>query len=140
MKIPQSFRRGAAHLFGAAVGTRTAAYDAGLLPVHRVPGLGVISVGNLRVGGSGKTPVAMFIAQQLQDSGIQTALLLRGYKGTLERTGGLVSLGNGPTVDWLKACTEAMTPDRVRNVPRIVRANVVITRMKFHACNMPRLR
>jgi tetraacyldisaccharide 4'-kinase len=107
LKIPQSFRRGAAHLFGAAVGTRTAAYDAGLLPVRRVPGLGVISVGNLRAGGSGKTPLAMFIAQQLQDSGIQTALLLRGYKGTLERTGGLVSLGNGPTVDWTAAGDEA---------------------------------
>jgi tetraacyldisaccharide 4'-kinase len=107
LKIEKSIKRGAAHLFGAAVKTRTAGYDSGLLPVCRVPGMGVISVGNLRAGGSGKTPLAMFIAKQIQDAGMQTALLLRGYKGALEKAGGLVSLGTGPMVDMEAAGDEA---------------------------------
>ncbi|MCP4200001.1 MAG: tetraacyldisaccharide 4'-kinase [Proteobacteria bacterium] len=128
MKVPQSFKRGAAHLFGAAIRTRAAGYDAGLFPVRRVPGLGVISVGNLRVGGSGKTPLAMFIAKQLQDSGIQTALLLRGYKGALERSGGQVSLGSGPMVDWTAAGDEAyMAALRLNGVQVWVGHNRVAT-------------
>ncbi len=44
----------------------------------------------------------------------------------------------GPIADWVKLCTETMTPERVRNVPRMVRANVAITSTKFQACSMPR--
>lgn len=39
----------------------------------------------------------------------------------------------------MNECTDATTPERVRNVPRMVSANVAITSTKFHACNMPRL-
>ena len=39
----------------------------------------------------------------------------------------------GPTTDKLNACTEAITPERVRNVPKIVREKVTITRTKFQA-------
>ncbi len=94
-------------MFGAAVKTRSAGFDAGLLPVFRVPDIRVVSVGNIRAGGSGKTPVAMYLAQKIQDAGVQTALLLRGYKGALEHTGGLVSLGAGPLVEVESAGDEA---------------------------------
>ena len=39
--------------------------------------------------------------------------------------------------DWVNEWTEAIVPDRVRNVPRIVRAKAVITSTKFHACSAP---
>ena len=39
----------------------------------------VISVGTLRVGGSGKTPVVAYIAQMLLDGGERPAILTRGY-------------------------------------------------------------
>ena len=51
---------------------RTTAYD---------PGLPVISVGNLTVGGSGKTPVAREILRLLRDSGVDAHGLSRGYGG-----------------------------------------------------------
>ena len=38
----------------------------------------------------------------------------------------------------VKACTEAMTPERVRNVPRMVRLNVAHTSDRFQTRNMPR--
>ena len=44
----------------------------------------------------------------------------------------------GPTADWLKAWTEAMTPERVMKVPKMVRAKVTMMRMKFHACSIDR--
>ena len=45
---------------------------------------------------------------------------------------------HGPTWPSLKACTLLMTPERVRKVPRIVRLNVAITRLRFQTRNMPR--
>ena len=46
----------------------------------------------------------------------------------------------GPTTPSVNACTESMTPERVRNVPKMMSANVDITRAKFHACSIPRRR
>ncbi len=46
----------------------------------RSPGCLVISVGNLTVGGTGKTPVVEFLARTLQDRGRRVAILSRGYK------------------------------------------------------------
>ncbi len=69
-----------AWIYGALVGTRNSLYDAGLLPAHPL-GLPTISVGNLTVGGTGKTPVSAWVAQQLLASGVRPAILLRGYAG-----------------------------------------------------------
>ncbi|HEY2445974.1 MAG TPA: tetraacyldisaccharide 4'-kinase, partial [Rhizomicrobium sp.] len=41
----------------------------------------IVCVGNLTVGGSGKTPIAMALAQLLQAKGVPVALLSRGYRG-----------------------------------------------------------
>lgn len=86
-------------LFGLGVGLRQRAYDGGHALIHRIEDVKVISVGNLRAGGSGKSPVAAFIAGWISRRGISTALLSRGYGGSMERRGGLVSGGEGPLVD-----------------------------------------
>jgi hypothetical protein len=44
----------------------------------------------------------------------------------------------GPIEDWLKAWTDSTTPDRVRNVPRIVRQNVATRSDRFHTRSIPR--
>lgn len=66
-------------LFGAGVAARSALYGAGLLRPTRVEGLRVVSVGNLTVGGSGKTPVVRFLAEALRARGRSVAILSRGY-------------------------------------------------------------
>ena len=48
------------------------------------PGVPVISIGNLTVGGSGKTPVAREILRLLRAAGVDTHALSRGYGGSLE--------------------------------------------------------
>ena len=45
---------------------------------------------------------------------------------------------HGPMLDCENACTELMTPERVRNVPRIVRQNVASTSDRFHTRSIPR--
>ena len=45
---------------------------------------------------------------------------------------------HGPIDDVLNACTELSTPERVRNVPRIVRQNVAITSDRFQTRSIPR--
>lgn len=66
--------------YRAAVALRNAAYDRRVLrswPLPR-PALGV---GNLAVGGVGKTPVAAFLAGELLRRGARPGILLRGYRG-----------------------------------------------------------
>jgi tetraacyldisaccharide 4'-kinase len=43
-----------------------------------------ICVGNITTGGSGKTPITLFLAEKLQDKGYRIAIILRGYKSKQE--------------------------------------------------------
>ena len=65
-------------LYGFSVRVRRNLYEMGLLPSYRFQQR-VISVGNLTVGGTGKTPLVILIAQWLQKKGIKSAILTRGY-------------------------------------------------------------
>ena len=67
--------------FGAAGALRTRLYARGLLRRQSLAGP-VISVGNLAVGGRGKTPLVAHIAALLCDAGQRVAILSRGYGGT----------------------------------------------------------
>jgi tetraacyldisaccharide 4'-kinase len=85
-------RRALGGLFGAAARLRLAAYRRGLLRRHRLAGP-VVSVGNLSVGGSGKTPVVQRVAEMLRDEGRPVAILSRGYGGRFHGDVLLVSDG-----------------------------------------------
>lgn len=65
-------------LFGGVVRARARAYRAGWLETVRVP-VPVLCVGNPTVGGSGKTPVTLWLAERLKDQGRRPALVTRGY-------------------------------------------------------------
>jgi tetraacyldisaccharide 4'-kinase len=60
--------------------TRAMAYRRGWLPVTDLP-LPSVAVGNLTVGGSGKTPIAMWIARYYAERGQVPGIVLRGYGG-----------------------------------------------------------
>lgn len=65
--------------YAAAVHLRGALYDLGLLRAERVEGLRVVSVGNLNVGGTGKTPAVLHLAELLVQAGRKVGILTRGY-------------------------------------------------------------
>lgn len=67
-------------LFAAGTGVRNALYDLGLLRSERLP-IPAVSVGNLSVGGTGKTPMAAWIARELVARGAKPAIVMRGYGG-----------------------------------------------------------
>lgn len=62
------------------VALRGGLYDVGLLP-SRATALPAISIGNLSVGGTGKTPFAAHVAAELRERGARPAIVLRGYGG-----------------------------------------------------------
>jgi tetraacyldisaccharide 4'-kinase len=65
-------------IFEALIRLRSALYAATLLPQYRLPGP-VISIGNITAGGSGKTPLVIYVAQALSKLGRNPAFLSRGY-------------------------------------------------------------
>jgi tetraacyldisaccharide 4'-kinase len=64
--------------FRTVAGLRGSLYAGGILQAARA-GVPVISIGNLAVGGAGKTPAAMAVASRLQARGRRVAVLSRGY-------------------------------------------------------------
>ena len=67
-------------VYGLAAGLRASAYRHGMLRSRRLPAT-VISVGNLTVGGTGKTPFVAWLAGRIQRDGRSAAILSRGYRG-----------------------------------------------------------
>ncbi|GMR04363.1 MAG: tetraacyldisaccharide 4'-kinase [Thermodesulfobacteriota bacterium] len=112
-------------LYGAGVRTRLAAYRAGVLKQRKIP-CTVISVGNITAGGSGKTPMTIFLARFLRERGEKVVVVSRGYKGTSKGVNvvsdgevifmGPKSAGDEPCLmaRRLKGVPVVVGPDRVR--------------------------
>jgi tetraacyldisaccharide 4'-kinase len=80
--------------YGAAAYLRAAAHRSGMARPKRLDGV-VISVGNLTVGGTGKTPIVAAIAKHLLSEGKRVGILTRGYRGETP--------GSSDEVEMLKA-------------------------------------
>ncbi len=65
-------------IYGSVVAVRNALYDRGLLRARRLQG-GVVSIGNLSAGGSGKTPFVLLLGELLKARGVKFDVLSRGY-------------------------------------------------------------
>jgi tetraacyldisaccharide 4'-kinase len=108
-------------LFRLAVGLRSLAYRWGLLHGQRA-GIRVISVGNLAVGGTGKTPLALWLARRLRQRGMRVALLSRGYRGNSSKPTIVSEGGGAPLVGVERAGDEALMMARVFDGPIITAA------------------
>jgi len=64
--------------YGAAMRARNRLFDVGLRKSHKLP-RPVISIGNITTGGTGKTPMVLWLAERLCDEGRRVAILSRGY-------------------------------------------------------------
>ncbi len=100
-----------AALFRAGVLLRGLLYDAGVLPQLALPAP-AISVGNLTVGGTGKTPVAAWIVAELAARGARPAVLLRGVGRDEAQVHALLN----------PHATVVADPDRVRGAAAAVTA------------------
>jgi tetraacyldisaccharide 4'-kinase len=86
-------KRTLGRLFAGVARTRLGAYRRGVFRRRRLAGP-VVSVGNLSVGGSGKTPVVRRVAEMLRDEGRGVAVLSRGYGGSFRGEALVVSDGD----------------------------------------------
>lgn len=87
---------------------------------RRMP-IPVISVGNITVGGTGKTPCILKLAKMLRKKNYHPAILSRGYKSGLEKAGGIVSDGQSLLVSQKLAGDEPyMMALKIHEVPILV--------------------
>lgn len=84
--------RASSVLYSWGVCLKLAMYRSGFLQQHRLPAT-VISIGNITVGGTGKTPTAQMMAQMIKDMGYKVVILNRGYRAHWQEEVGLVSDG-----------------------------------------------
>ncbi len=98
-------------IYAAIISIRNVAYDRGWLRSHALA-LPAVSIGNLTVGGTGKTPVSAFIARRLGELGMKPAIVMRGY-GVDES---LVHARLNPTALVI------VSPDRVRGAAKAAEA------------------
>ena len=78
--------------YGAATERRNRRFDSGAVRAERLP-RPVVSIGNITVGGTGKTPMAILVARGLLARGFRPAVLSRGYGGRRSGSGNVVSDG-----------------------------------------------
>ena len=82
--IPARIARGLllplALLYRTVMSVRASAYRRGWLRQHRLP-LPTVAVGNLAIGGAGKTPFSSWVATFYAQRGVKPGILLRGYGG-----------------------------------------------------------
>lgn len=89
----------ASQLYHGVVCASAFSYACGLQRRKRLP-CRVVSIGNLTLGGTGKTPLTMWVARWYQQQGWRVAILSRGYGGHAGGGPRVVSAGNGPLHDW----------------------------------------
>ncbi|MBS1813200.1 MAG: tetraacyldisaccharide 4'-kinase [Acidobacteria bacterium] len=87
-------KKAATYLYAFGVNWRLRKFHSGHYTIRKLNSP-VISVGNLTVGGTGKTPCTAFIANFLKADGLQVAILSRGYK---RKSKGLVEVSNGQEI------------------------------------------
>ncbi len=85
----------ASFIYRIIISSRLLLYKWRILNRHRIS-CSVITVGNITVGGTGKTPTVLYLAQSLQQKGLRVVVLNRGYRGT--RTGEVVVVSDGQTI------------------------------------------
>jgi len=107
-------------LYGVIIRLRRFAYQCGILRSIRVP-LPVIIIGNITVGGTGKTPLVAWLAEYLRGKGYQPGIISRGYAGSASSWPQQVRPDSDPAVVGDEAvllasktrCPIAVAPDRV---------------------------
>ncbi len=79
-------------VYQLAARVRIRLYEKGILEQKSLP-CKVVSIGNITVGGTGKTPMVHYVASLLKGFGMEVAVISRGYGGYAQRSGGIVSNG-----------------------------------------------
>ncbi len=113
----------ASAIYAVIVRIRNALYRLGIFKQKRLK-CKVISVGNIAVGGTGKTPITIYLAEKLTKLDYKVVVISRGYKGKFEKKGGIISNGKeiltGPVFSGDEPFLMA---SRLKDIPIVVGQN-----------------
>jgi tetraacyldisaccharide 4'-kinase len=114
-------------IYHLGIKMRAKFYELGIKKGTELPCV-VISVGNITVGGTGKTPIAQLLARRFKDRGKKVAILNRGYRAESEEEVALVSDGEEIFMTPEEAGDEAfMLAQSLPGVPIIIGSDRSIT-------------
>jgi tetraacyldisaccharide 4'-kinase len=119
---PVSFRgalAGLALIYSRGVRLRNMLYQFNILKKDQLS-CPVISIGNITLGGTGKTPMAEYLARILKKMDRKPAVLSRGYKGAASRRGGIVTDGSKLLMDMKDAGDEPYMMARKLEFPVVI--------------------
>jgi tetraacyldisaccharide 4'-kinase len=110
-------------LYGAVQKLREVCYRRNMITSQKLP-CKVISIGNITVGGTGKTPLTIHVAEKIKQLGCRVAVVSRGYKGDAEKRGGVVSDGRRLCMDAALSGDEpGLIAGRLKDVPVVIGKN-----------------
>lgn len=123
-----AFGRPFSPIYSLLMTIRQQLYRSRVFTVHRLP-VPVISVGNLTMGGTGKTPAVAYIARHLRSLGHRPAVISRGYGGSATAAVNVVSDGDQVYLDAHQAGDEPyMLACSLRHIP------VLTGKIRLHPC------
>jgi tetraacyldisaccharide 4'-kinase len=104
-------------LYRGVVQTRHWLYQRGILRSKKLP-CKIISVGNISLGGSGKTPTTHYIAKLLKENGFRVGIVSRGYRGKVTGKVNLISNGDNVLFSPMNAGDEPyMLAKKLKGIP-----------------------
>ena len=121
------FLRGLSYLYGFGARVNLWLYEAGVLSRRKLDCC-VISIGNITVGGTGKTPTAQRVAMMIKDLGYRVVILNRGYRSHWDKPLGVVSDGRKIYMTSYEAGDEAyLMAKMMPGVPVVIGKNRDVT-------------
>ncbi|MBC2703059.1 tetraacyldisaccharide 4'-kinase [Desulfobacula sp.] len=117
---------GLSKVYETGIQFRNSLYKTGILKSRELPCF-VISIGNISTGGTGKTPMTIYLSKYLTALDYKVAVVTRGYKGNLEHKGGVVSNGNKIL------CSPKEAGDEPYMMAQILKLPVIVGKKKFES-------
>ena len=119
-----------AYIYFCITSLRNWLYDKKILKINKIEDVFVICIGNITVGGTGKTPAVQYFAKRLMQEGRKVAVVSRGYRGKRKTEPLIVSDGKNILVTSRESGDEPYSHALNLKVPVIVGKN------RYKACKL----
>jgi tetraacyldisaccharide 4'-kinase len=117
-------------LYGIATTFRLNLYRKNIIRTHRLP-CKVISIGNITLGGTGKTPMTLYLADLIKGMGFNPVIVCRGYKGEYEHSVQMVTDGTTIFMGPEKTGDEPyLMATKLSGIPIFIGKNRYVSAMK----------
>ncbi len=116
------------------VKSRNLLFDKKILKIKKLPGQ-CISIGNLTLGGSGKSPFLLFLLEKFSQEGLNVAVLTRGYKSGVSRKEVVLLKAGG--ICFLKGDPKKISSDEALMYSyRFPHVSIIVSPSRFKAATI----